>query len=141
LHCSATSLAVAKCPTVYIHPDKLIRQLRIHIARELHGVMQRFLSMFESVCHALADGPRNLSSGLRSQRTPHGIASQRPWQLRRLQPPLTQVHHAMKSQFRELQLSLMDEQAGVRRSRTHGIDDLIEGNRNRLEGGLIKPKR
>src|SRR5437763_16559452 len=48
--------AVPERPFVYIHPDKLVGQFGIHLAGDLHGVVQGCRAMFEAVATAGADG-------------------------------------------------------------------------------------
>ena len=46
--------AVVEGAIIHIHADKLVGELRIEVAGKLHGVGQRFITMFERVLNALA---------------------------------------------------------------------------------------
>ena len=57
----APFFAVIERPAVHVHPDKLVGQRRVHVARELHGVVERGLAMLERIADAFADHARHLA--------------------------------------------------------------------------------
>src|SRR3954464_8079356 len=77
-YCLATFRSVVQRAFVHVHPDELIGQLRIDVARELHGVGQGLFTMVERVLNAVTQGSRNFGRQLRPQATPYGISPQ--WQ-------------------------------------------------------------
>src|SRR5579864_8274466 len=64
----ATSFfSVVERPAVHIHPDKFIREHRIHIARELQRIIERRVTMLQSVRDAVANHARHLQPKLCSE--------------------------------------------------------------------------
>src|SRR5665213_2605847 len=58
---SATPLfTIIERPFVHVHTDKLIGQLRVHIARKLQRVVQSCFAVFECVADAFANHTANL---------------------------------------------------------------------------------
>src|SRR6266566_7056077 len=61
------SFTVAERPLVHIHADKRVGQLGVHLAGELHGVIQGLFAVLEAVGDAVADGFGNVSAEFRSE--------------------------------------------------------------------------
>src|SRR5260370_38689692 len=48
--------AVAQSPFVHVHADKLVGQSGVHVAGELHGIVQSFFALLSAVGITFADG-------------------------------------------------------------------------------------
>src|ERR1700730_8953745 len=76
-YCFASALAVAQRPFVYVHPDEFIGQLRIHVARELHCVIDCGFAMLERKGYALANRLRYLDAYSGTQCAAYSVAPER----------------------------------------------------------------
>jgi len=59
--------AIAKSPLVDVHADKLVGKFRVHVAGELHGVVQGFVAMPKAISHTVANRTGNQPSGIRAK--------------------------------------------------------------------------
>ncbi len=119
---------VPERPLIHIHADKLVGQFRVHLACELHGVIQGFFAVFQSVSNAVADGFRDLAPELWSKHASNRIPTEWKRQSRLFLPPDAKINHAVQSFLRKEKLTLMNEQAGFDKIVLNGVDDLVEGH-------------
>ena len=73
---AASFFAVIESATVHVHADEFVGEFRVHIARELQGVLDGRLAMFQTIGNAFADDARNLQPHSRTQAPPDGISHQ-----------------------------------------------------------------
>ena len=93
----AAILAVIERALVDVHADELVGHLRIEIAGKLHGVLQRFLAIVQSVLNAVAQSRAAGVHQLRAQLAANGVAAQRQRQTGLIAPPLAHVQNAVQS--------------------------------------------
>jgi len=124
LHGGAAPLAISERPAIHVHAHELVGDIRIHVPRELHRVLERLRPMFEPVGHALPDGARDAPAHLRAQRPAYGIAAERQRQLRGIEPPLPQIHHALQTQLWEQKLPFVDQHARIHSAGANRIGGL-----------------
>src|ERR1700737_1221023 len=92
-HCLASALAIAERPFVHIHSDKFVGQLRIHVARELHRVIDSRFTMLERKGYALANRLRHLNAHGRAQRATDSIATERRGKSFLFDHPMPRIAH------------------------------------------------
>src|SRR5216684_5109150 len=66
---------VVQSTLVHVHAHKLVGQLGIEVARELHGVSKSFIAMIECVLNAFAESCGNASHQFVAEATPDRISS------------------------------------------------------------------
>ena len=93
-HGFASIRAIVQGALVDVHADKLVGELGIDIARELHGVGQGFVAMVERVLNAVPQGPGYFRGQLRSQTALYRVATQGSGN------PVTLSHHLPRSTMR-----------------------------------------
>jgi len=69
--------SVVQGAVVDVHADKTIRQRRIKIAGELHGVGKGLLAVIESMLDAVAESVGRDEQRLRAKRSADGVAAER----------------------------------------------------------------
>src|ERR1043166_3490304 len=65
---AATALRVVERELVDPHRDEAVGQLRVHVARELHGVVERLAAVFERVADGLVQGAADPFGGGRTSK-------------------------------------------------------------------------
>src|SRR5258708_6905765 len=108
LYVSLARWAVAERTSVPVHAYKFIGEFRIHLARELHRVIQSFLAMLEAVGNTVAYGFGDQAAHIRTERAAHRVAAKRQGKIRKLLPPDTEIDHFVQSELRDRELTFVD---------------------------------
>src|SRR5260370_36918437 len=69
--------AVAQSPFVHVHADKLVGQFGVHVAGELHGIVQSFFAVLYAVGNTVADGLGDMRAQVRPEGGGSGITANR----------------------------------------------------------------
>src|ERR1044071_102767 len=72
---AAAALGVVERELVDPHPDEAVGQLRVHVARELHGVRERVAAVVERELDRLAQVVRDAADGLRPEVAADDVAA------------------------------------------------------------------
>src|SRR3974390_25803 len=107
----AAVLTVIQGPLVDVHSDELVGLLYVQIAGELHGILQRFFAVVESVLDAIAQCVAAGQDQLRSQVALDGVSTQRKRQTGLVAPPLAHVDNAVQAFFAVGELALVDDES------------------------------
>src|SRR3954471_21254131 len=137
----AAALAVVEGPVIDVHADESVCLAAIEPAREPHGVVERALSMIESVGDALAEMPRHFLLSLPRHVFANDVAAEWEWQTGFLEPPGAHVGDEVEAFVLVGELAFVDQQAGIHIAALHHLLDLIEGYDHRREVRLVEPER
>src|SRR3974377_268678 len=107
----AAVLAVVEGALVDVHSDELVGLLYIQIAGELHGILQRFFAVVESVLDAVAERVAAGQDQLSSQVALDGVSTQGERQTGLVAPPLAHVDNAVQAFFAVGELALVDDES------------------------------
>src|SRR6266852_8385011 len=86
-HSFAAVVPVVEGTFVDVHANKLIGELGIEIAGELHGVAERFFTMIDGVLNALAQRLSDAGHRFPAKRATDGISAERQRQSSNFLPP------------------------------------------------------
>src|SRR3982751_3744988 len=137
----ATALAVVEGPVIDVHADESVCLAAIEAAGEPHGVVERALSMIESVRDALAEMPRHFLLGLARHVLANDVAAEWKRQAGFLQPPCAHVGDEVKAFVLVGELAFVDQQTRIDIAALHRLLDLIERDDYGREIRLVEPER
>src|SRR2546423_1428362 len=110
------------------HRDEAVGQLRVHVARELHGVGERVAPVVERVAYGLVQVCGDASDGLRAEFASDTVSAHRQRQVCPLLPPLSEVYDLVQPELLVEELPLVYEQPRVGAPLLDGLDDAVEGD-------------
>ena len=113
---------------VHIHADELLRQRLFHVARKLHGIVQRFFAIVQRVLDAVAHQAAAFRLNVRIERAEQRVGAKGQRQIVRLFPPLAEIDNQVKAAFAVGQLRLMDDESGIDSVIFDCIRNLVEGH-------------
>ena len=117
---------------VHVHADELLGQRLFHVARELHGVVQRFFVIVQRVLDAVAHQAAAFALNVRIERSQQRIGAERQRQIVASSSTTCPDRQRCGTAFAVSQLRLMDDEAGIDGVLSDGVRDLVEGHRRRL---------
>src|ERR1041385_4702246 len=106
---AATALRVVERELVDPHRDEAVGQLRVHVARELHGVVERLAAVRERVADGLVQVAADPFDGLRAEVWPDTGAAHRQRQVSPSLPPLAEVNDLVQTELLVEELPLVYE--------------------------------
>src|SRR5919204_1043041 len=106
---ASPGFAVVERPVVHVHADERIRLRPIQAARVLHGMVERGLSVLESIRDAFVQVTGDRSHEWIAEVAANDVPSERQRQPRLSEPPFTQVCYQMKAVVRIRELAFVDE--------------------------------
>lgn len=137
----AAAFAVAEGPFVDVHADELIGDVRFHVARKLHGVLERVLAMLKAVLDALADGLGNEAAKRKAERLADGVAAERERKTGLLLPPDAEIQDFVQAKLGEKELALVDEEASFDDFFLDSFQNFVERHDHGFKVGLEEPER
>src|SRR5271170_5696327 len=132
-HGATPFVAVIERPAVHVHADELVGELGVHVAGELHGVLESRFAVPERIADALPDDARHLTAHLGTKSAANRVCAERQRQARLFLPPLSEINHAVQSDLRKEQLSFVNEEAGFHFLGLNRVENLVERHRDDLD--------
>src|SRR6266436_653947 len=130
--------AVAERPIVDVHAHELVGEVGVHLAGELHGVVQSLFPVFQTVRNAVTNCLGDTATQLRAQCAANGVPSQRQRQTGLLLPPDAKIDHLVQALGWEKKLSLMNEKSSFDEIVLNGVDDFVEGHHHGFKLRLVQ---
>ena len=88
---------VIERPLVGVHLDEPVHAVRAQAPRELRGVGNGFVSMFQPVPDAFADVAAHLSHHVRLKIAPDNVSTKRQGEAGSLAPPLPKIENSLEA--------------------------------------------
>src|SRR5689334_5145022 len=121
-------LAVVARVLVHVHPDEAVGELSVDPSAETERVLHRLSPVVETRLNRLAQHLGELVQDLRAEVAPRDVDPERQRQTGLEKPPLAEVDDLPQTFGAVGELTLVDQQAGVRPARLDLVEDLVERN-------------
>jgi hypothetical protein len=114
------------CIVIHVHADELLGQGLLHVASELHRVVQSLVGVVESVLNAFAHQAAAFALDLRIERPKQRVRAEGQGKVIGLLPPTAKVQNVVETTPAERKLCLMNDESRIDNVVSNGIRDSIE---------------